>query len=243
MGMGKWIREEVRIIGEGLRYDFYKWSALGAGGLVIAVATWIVRNLTWIPAWVGYLIIFTVALSIFFWLTKKLPQKPKQSTAIQAANVLVPNNPTPNFDATDFLKNSYVSEMAAEIEQNVRTAARVNSPNSPEEFYIQLITRGLPGYIYDVLWAYIFKSQISALCSLVATGPVLPKDMKHFYDTAAMEYPDMYANYSFDRWLEFMRSNLVILWHPDGRIGSTQRGRDFLKYLAHSGRLAEHRKF
>ncbi|HXW22480.1 MAG TPA: hypothetical protein VEK14_06185, partial [Rhodomicrobium sp.] len=144
---------------------------------------------------------------------------------------------------TDFFRTAYVSGLREETESNIRTAASLNSPNDREGFYVKLIAIGLVSYLYDMAWAYIYRSQIELLLEL-NKGKLLPlAEAKKYYDNAAAAYPTLYANYPFDRWLEFLKSHTMILQYPGDIIDLTHRGKDFLKYLTHNGRYAEQKKY
>jgi hypothetical protein len=146
------------------------------------------------------------------------------------------------FNATTYFATSYVSTLYQEVENNVRAAAQLNSPNDREGFYVKLIALGLPGFTYEIVWAYIFRSQVLTLMEI--NRRLVPiAEVKEFYDKAAAEYPDRYAAYSFERWMEFMKSNGLLLWHPSGMVEITVRGKDFLKFLTHYGRYPDDRKF
>jgi hypothetical protein len=41
-------------------------------------------------------------------------------------------------------------------------------------------------------------------------------EVKAFYDKAAAEYADRYTNYSFEQWMEFLKSNTLLIWHRQG---------------------------
>jgi hypothetical protein len=59
--------------------------------------------------------------------------------------------------------------------------------------------------------------------------------VKTYYDNAARQYPERYANYSFEQWLSYMKGQILILEHPGDTVEITVRGRDFLKYMVHCG--------
>jgi hypothetical protein len=65
----------------------------------------------------------------------------------------------------------------------------------------------------------------------------------NFYDQVAQRFPERYANYSFESWVDFLKSNILIVVHPSQMIDITVRGRDFLKYLTHWGRYHDQRTF
>jgi hypothetical protein len=70
--------------------------------------------------------------------------------------------------------------------------------------------------------------------------PVL--DTKPYYDEAARDYPQIYANYSFDQWLGFVQEQQLVIRHPSDMLEITHKGKDFLKYSIHWGRYPEARK-
>jgi len=43
--------------------------------------------------------------------------------------------------------------------------------------------------------------------------------------------PILYSNYTFDQWLNFMLSQLLIVFVDGNAVGITVRGREFLKYV------------
>jgi hypothetical protein len=146
------------------------------------------------------------------------------------------------FNATGYFATAYSSTLRQDIENNARTAAHLNSPNDHEAFYLKLISTGLPTFMYEITWAYIFRSQILALMEI--NRRLVPiAEVKAFYDKAAAESPERYATYSFEQWMEFMKSQVLIIWHPSGMVEITVRGRDFLKFLTHHGRYPDDRKF
>jgi hypothetical protein len=155
------------------------------------------------------------------------------------ANALLNSSP---LNATVHFANAYVSTMYQEIETNTRAAAHLNSPNDHEAFYLKLIALGLPALMYDVVWAYIFKSQVSALMEINRQNTPVAQ-VKQFYDKAALEFPDRYANYSFDQWMDFIKGYQLVIHHPSGMVEITVRGKDFLKYLTHWGRYTDQRSF
>jgi hypothetical protein len=163
-----------------------------------------------------------------------------QGSATQSASSALLNSST--FDATAFFATAYRSTMHQDIETRVRAAAQLNSPSDRESFYLKLIATGLPSFIYEGIWSYIFRSQVLALME-VNRRLVPIQEVKAFYDKAALETPTLYANYSFEKWMEYLKSNLLLLWHPSGMVEITIRGKDFLKYLTHAAHYPDDRKF
>jgi hypothetical protein len=173
-----------------------EWARLGkfVFDLVVAITSWkaVKKLLSYIPQisqdWATIIAWASAAVVLFlliWWQEKR--KATGQGQAPQNAPSTLLNSSA--FNATTFFADAYKSTMFSEIENNVRTAAEVNSPNDHEAFYAKLIATGLPAFTYDVVWAYIFKSQILVLMELnrqiLTTARV-----KEFYDKAAGETPD-----------------------------------------------------
>lgn len=86
--------------------------------------------------------------------------------------------------------------------------------------------------VYGLLWA----SQLACLRYLNPRDQgTQVTDIVPFYDLARATYQSLYENYSFERWLAFLRiSNLVR--EVDSHVFITVGGREFLKYLIATGK-------
>jgi hypothetical protein len=86
----------------------------------------------------------------------------------------------------------------------------------------------------------IFGSQVALLVQLSGTQQGLGRlAALALYEGAKKDFPDVYANRSFEQWFGYLQSmNLVKV--EDGLIDITQHGADFLKYLV-DARLAHER--
>ncbi len=114
-------------------------------------------------------------------------------------------------------------------------------PTDREAFYVKFIATGIIGYIYDIAWAYIYRSQVLLLLEL--NRRIMPlAEVKTFYEKAASDNNSAYADYSFSQWLEFMKFYILIIQHESEMVEITLRGKDFLKYLVHWGRYADDRR-
>jgi len=81
-------------------------------------------------------------------------------------------------------------------------------------------------HIYNLIWG----SQIALLNFLNAKIYATVEDLRGFYDFAAIQYPDTYASYSFDQYINFLRSqNLLRVDNDVYQI--TVKGRSFLLFL------------
>lgn len=140
------------------------------------------------------------------------------------------------FNAKQYFALAHYSPITAEVEKNIRIVAEQNSPNDKEAFYARLIGVGLVAFHYDVTYLTIYGSQLAALSELNSRGLIPVSDLKKHYDKAVADYPKAYSNYSFDQWLEFMKGRQIIATYPTQMVELSFGGKDFLKYLAHTGR-------
>jgi hypothetical protein len=190
---------------------------------------------------IGLIVLAAVLNLLAGWKRKPVNQIQQYAALQSVAGMSV--QPPVDFDATEFFRLAYHSDWTADIEKRIRIAAHQNQPNDHETFYARFIGVGLVSYSHDITWAYIFKSQIVMLMELNQRNGIMPLSAaKAHYDKAAIDYPAVYANYSFDQWMTFVKTNLLVLHHPTDMLEITTRGKDFLKYLTHWGRYPDARK-
>ena len=160
---------------------------------------------------------------------------------IPTLSALLGQDPSVDFNAKKFFALAYYSPLTAEIEKNIKIVAQQNSPNDKEAFYARFIGVGVVGYQHDQTWLMIFGSQLKAMTEMGSRGLIPLEDLKKHYDKATVDHPRTYENYSFEQWLEFMKSNLLIATYPSQMAELSFKGQDFLKYSAHFGRSFEGR--
>jgi hypothetical protein len=227
-----------------------EWLQLAkfVGDLLVAMASWKVvkKLLTHVPHvsedWASVISLLAAALILFglvWW--QQRTSKSGQKQAVQDATNSLVTSPA-KFDATAFFQQSYASPLQAETESNIRAAAIQNQPNDREGFYAKFIAIGIFAYLYDMVWASIYRSQLLLLMELNRRMLSLA-EVKSYYDKAASDNPTHYANYSFDQWLDFMKSRILLIQYPSQMFEITVRGKDFLKYLTHWGRYPDDRSF
>ena len=100
--------------------------------------------------------------------------------------------------------------MLMEAEGYIRRESDQYKPGPQrEQFLIRQLASGAITYIFDVIWYTVYGSQLRALEQLNAR-PLSLAQLKTFYDEANQKYPAMYPFYSFDKWLNYLRSWLLI---------------------------------
>jgi hypothetical protein len=185
-------------------------------------------------AWVGGAVLLWVLHAYVYRKTKSIQDS--SSGALATVPTMLPSSPN-TFDATDWFNRAYLSPLYPESEQNIRTMAQQNQPNDKEGFYVKFLTVGLLAFYYDTIWWNIFRSQLLALQELNHHSGILPvAEIKNFYDKAVIENPTAYAGFSFEQWLNYMTSELLLIRHASEMIEITKRGKDFLGYITHWGK-------
>ena len=220
---------------------------------VVGLAKAFLQKVSHVPDWLIWLILFVLSAAVFLWIAELLrrsatgqgqkmqssvPAQPR-STSFPSLSALYGQAPQVTFNARDYFRLAYYSPVTAEIENNIKIVAHNSQPEDHEGFYARFIGVGIVSYYHDMTWAYIFKSQLFMLVEVNRRNGNLPlSDAKMYYDKAVVEYPKIYENYSFQQWMDYMYSQLLLIRHPSDMLEITHRGKDFLKYLAHWGRDA-----
>ncbi|WP_417345551.1 hypothetical protein [Ferrimonas sp.] len=95
---------------------------------------------------------------------------------------------------------------------------------------------------YIIVYNQIFGSQISALQSLnIQTEPVGADILSFFYAAAYEKSPDVYKNYSFQQYLDYLTGSGLVGLDERGYF-ITNYGRGFLMFLSETG-LTTNRAF
>jgi hypothetical protein len=162
-------------------------------------------------------------------------QSSRGMTPFPTLSALQGQAPQITFNAKEFFRIAYISPLTLEIETNVRTIAEQNQPGDTTGFLARFIGVGLVAVTYNMTWFSIFKSQLLMLAELNRHITLPIAAAKVHYDKAAVDYPITYPKYSFDKWIEYMSGEQLLIRHPSDMLEITHRGRDFLKYLAHWG--------
>jgi len=140
----------------------------------------------------------------------------------------------------DKLRDSYVSPLIPEQEDRIRNWLNENQITKPDDREKELLRvlaatqLHLAGeQIYQAIWG----SQIAALRFTNGCANRFDKSILHpFYEQAKTNFPDWYTNKPFDDWLGFMVvANLLLV--DNQKVSITVAGREFLKFLAETGKL------
>ncbi len=102
---------------------------------------------------------------------------------------------------------------------------------SREQKILKFFAAVLLGFYFEKTYLLIYGSQVRALQSLNSHIQGVPlEEIAGYYDEAKSQYPIVYGDYDFGKWLSFLQSN-SLLRSDDSRAFITVEGKEFLKYL------------
>jgi hypothetical protein len=139
----------------------------------------------------------------------------------------------------DFLKKTFDNALLVEVEEKLKQQLDeldAKHPTEKEKLLLRLLASLVIIQSFDRTYFLIYGSQIATLQHLndLRGQKVMVSDLVVFYDIAKNSDPQFYAQYSFERWFEFLISSFLI--RKDGDIAFiTLRGKEFLKYLIEQG--------
>jgi hypothetical protein len=214
-------------------------GSLGVGGLI---TRWLGRyfklDFEWrLTIWFlcSAVLLFVFAMVISWARSQKQNPQIEQPWATEVSSAISKSGTGQLFDVQDFLNRVYIGTLQTEAETNITKWIGKIPPREKDAQLTRFIASGLIAYMHDTTWWHIFRSQLLALDEL--NKSVLRKEVvkQEFYDKAAAQYPERYKDDTFERWLSFLRKNLLIIDLPGEIIGITIRGKDFLKHIVHYG--------
>jgi hypothetical protein len=229
----------------------FKWALLGGlYWLIVHYGKPMLQLIPHISPWMVHAIILLLALVAFVVVAKM--NRPIQQPSVQAGHVgaapmptlsgLYGQAPQITFDAKDYFLHAYFSPVTSELENNIKIIAHREQPQNVEDFYARFIGVGAVSYMYEVLWLRIFKSQFLMLLETNhRNGWLSASDARVYYDNAVPLCPKLYPDYTLDGWLQFLIDERLLFKHPSNMLEITQKGKDFLKYAAHWGWVADSR--
>jgi hypothetical protein len=129
-----------------------------------------------------------------------------------------------------------VGQVEAKIDNELPTLSAKLGKNREESLKHTLIDQYC-GLLLERVSRFLYGSQIDAAIFLNANNNrATLGEMKCFYDTAARNFPEIYKNYSFEKWLSFMQTNGIVST-SDNIVGATPIGKAVIAYMQMRGYL------
>ncbi len=194
-----------------------------------------------IPSVYSWLIVFVGSSLLMRWIGNSY--KHSLSSGSPAASQHSDGTPvTPTFQNVDAFYRTYDNALLLECENNLRKQSDTYTPGiDREKFLLRLCSTIILIALFENLWLMIYRSQLLVLEQL-NKSPQKIDSLHSFYGSAVSSYPDTYKTYTFNSWLAFMKSQ-VLMGEEGDMVHIAVRGREFLKYLLSTGRSADDRRF
>ena len=140
--------------------------------------------------------------------------------------------------AADEFAKLFDNQLLVQREKSIRAALTPTvGPDytSQEETLLRIIAAQAIKLQFEMTYRSIFGSQLNAL-QTVNPSPdgVELQIFETLYNQAAELNKAMYADYSFEQWLEYMEHQSLVI-RKDDKVCITLDGREFLQYLIHQG--------
>lgn len=200
-------------------------------------------HITWPAALVvvafGFMLIFRNELAGFISRAKKINKE-----GIEAYDKPQAESSEGEEDALEEYMESYdnpfLQEQEDRIEEDLENEG-LEDPTTARSALVRELAATQIVLFFERVEKNIFASQINAMRHLNSRpdGTEGIDEMRKFFEQARNDYPDLYSNYAFEQWLNFMgERNLVEV--GDDVIGLTVRGREYLKWRIESGQAGPH---
>lgn len=140
--------------------------------------------------------------------------------------------------ATEELGSPMNEALYESLESNLRRQIIASVPDRKYHFDWALRAFAIAAvqHRHEFRYRLIFGSQIKALKAAVQSGGTLQDPrMKEFYDQAALNFPEAYANFSFAQWRSFFTHQQLATEVSDGDLKLTPEAYSFMSFLATSG--------
>ncbi len=197
---------------------------------IIAVLAWpVVALIVWLVA----LFLFRAPVSALIGRTKKVGKGGLEIFENQ------PAQPTDEKKGINEFFRGFDSPLLVEAEQLILKDLKdrkIEGPDDRERALVRSLASTNTVLHFERVYGLLWASQLTCLRYLNSRDQGAEViEIVPFYELAKAEYPNWYENYSFERWLAFLRSfNLV--GGSDLHVFITVAGREFLKYLVATGK-------
>jgi len=135
------------------------------------------------------------------------------------------------------IKGYFSPETIELVKEAVIKESQVDTYETPEEREEVLFTYSQLLHLtkhFNNIYSSIYGSQINILTRLNSSVFETKETLQGYYEFAKASFPKTYENYSYDNYLNYLKSFSLII-EEAGAINLTILGKDFLKYILESG--------
>jgi hypothetical protein len=218
----------------------YVILSLGGGATIRA---WVIQHTHTAPVW--HTPIWLLSSGILFLLAVRfIPHvrgRVVQETAVQKKEATALIKTSVDLGRLEDIHKRLDLRLTEETEPEIKKALANLKGAEREQRLIRLLIATLWAATFDEIWHSIYGSQFRALTRL-NRGPCARTALQVYYTSVLQKYPGIYATYSYDNWLEYLRANLLIK-EQDGLVYVTIKGQGFLQQMTALGRTADERAY
>jgi hypothetical protein len=176
--------------------------------------------------------------------TSEVPSQASSTTTLTTTGITAPaagsTTDASSEAAHALLRGVMTSPVVVESEQQIRrelSAGGVDPARATDQL-LHLLAIAAVTIRFERTYSDIFGSQIQILQHLsnVGTAGATQSQLRPFYDAAAQRYPDVYRNYAFDAYLNYLINTAQLVSHNGDRLVIDFAGREFLSYLTRAGK-------
>ena len=150
----------------------------------------------------------------------------------------VPARTLPEDDKANRVLGWYSAETNKKLEHWLEEYTSISTFTDPIAARDRLVAANkvlLSVVLFDNIYYLIYGSQI-CLLQAANVGGATVESLKHYYDTAAQQFPYAYTNFTYEQYLAFFKTRELLVINEDGGVQITPIGRDFLVYLVEMSR-------
>lgn len=118
----------------------------------------------------------------------------------------------------------------ARVEQQLHANLKAIPENDRIDLLIRTLAQSRLEAAFGIIYAGIFGSQIAGLIQLEARRRVPTNEAYEFFKTYELKYPEIYKNYGFPGWLQFLKTFGLISQEGE-EVLITIAGDDFLRWM------------
>lgn len=134
-----------------------------------------------------------------------------------------------------YLDNQYVRAQEDVIKKELEQRGVTDDPAEAMRVLTRYTAAALITADFERVDNTLWGSQIEVLEYLNSVEKASRDHLQPYYDLAAVTYPDTFERYPFDRYMEFLVTQGLVL-QQDDTFAITLKGRSFLLYIVQTGK-------
>ena len=145
------------------------------------------------------------------------------------------NRTITSIEESEYKTNPTVQNVFEDVIEKELDARDMDKSSKTSKFLISLLAATEIRFYFERIDKFIYGSQVAILYRLNSLNDGEDKgNLKSHYDAAAKIWPNIYSQYSYEKYFDYLLSTNFIV-ENDGNVKITELGREFLSYAARSG--------